>query len=167
MIEMGFAMVAAKAVRHSPARVIQDDMNTFLDVYLAEPLTRVRLIKGGVSARYVDRMAREMGMPKERLFPALGLSAATVNRRARESKNLSIEDSERVVGMARLVGQVQAMVNDSGNPAGFNAAQWVARWLEEPLSALGGQRPAELMDTAEGQTIVSNLLARLQSGAYA
>lgn len=142
-------------------------IHSFLDVYRAEPLTRVRIIKGGVAARDVDRMAREMGMPKERLLPALGLSPATVNRRARESKKLSTEDSERVVGMARLVGQVQAMVNESGDPTGFNAAEWVARWLEEPLAALGGQRPVELMDTTEGQTIVSNLLARVQSGAYA
>ena len=69
--------------------------------------------------------------------------------------------------MARLVGQVQSMVNDSGDPRGFNAAEWVARWLEEPLAALGGQKPVELMDTTEGQTMVSNLLARIQSGTYA
>lgn len=143
------------------------EIHSFLDVFRAEPLARVRIIKDGVSTSYVDRMAREMGMPKERLLPALGLSPATVNRRARESKKLSTEDSERVVGMARLVGQVQAMVNDSGDPNGFNAAEWVARWLEEPLAALGGQRPVELMDTTEGQAIVSNLLARVQSGAYA
>lgn len=148
-------------------RAGHEEIHSFLDVYRAEPLTRVRIIKGGVSARYVDRMAREMGMPKERLLPALGLSPATVNRRARESKKLSTEDSERVVGMARLVGQVQAMVNESGDPTGFSAAEWVARWLEEPLAALGGQRPVELMDTTEGQAIVSNLLARVQSGAYA
>jgi putative toxin-antitoxin system antitoxin component (TIGR02293 family) len=144
-----------------------EEIRSFLDVFRAEPLTRVRIIKGGVSAAYVDRMAREMGMPKERLLPALGLSPATVNRRARESKKLSTEDSERVVGMARLVGQVQSLVNESGDPKGFNAAEWVARWLEEPLAALGGQRPVELMDTTEGQAIVANLIARVQSGAYA
>lgn len=149
------------------ARGSQDEIYSFLDVFNAEPLTRVRIIKGGVSASYVDRIAREMGMPKERLLPALGLSPATVNRRARESRKLSTEDSERVVGMARLVGQVQAMVNESGDPKGFNVAGWVARWLEEPLAALGGQRPVELMDTTEGQAIVSSLLSRIQSGAYA
>ncbi len=35
------------------------------------------------------------------------------------------------------------------------------------MAALGGKRPADLMDTAEGQAIVSNLVARMQSGAYA
>ena len=157
-----------RATLRKRARVSQEEgIQSFLEVYRAEPLARVRIIKGGVSAHYVDRIAREMGMPKERLLPALGLSAATVNRRARESKKLSTEDSERVVGMARLIGQVQALVDESGDPTGFNAAEWVARWLEEPLAALAGQRPVELMDTTEGQTIVSNLLLRIQSGAYA
>ncbi len=39
--------------------------------------------------------------------------------------------------------------------------------LEQPLPALGGQRPAELMDTAEGQDIVFHLLDQIGSGAYA
>jgi len=72
-----------------------------------------------------------------------------------------------VLGMGRLVGQVQRMVEESGRPEGFDAAAWVARWMERPVPALAGRRPAELMDTAEGQALVANVLARAQSGAYA
>jgi len=39
---------------------------------------------------------------------------------------------------ARLIGQVQAMVEQSGNPEGFDAAHWLGAWLDEPLPALGG-----------------------------
>jgi putative toxin-antitoxin system antitoxin component (TIGR02293 family) len=95
------------------------------------------------------------------------LASATVNRKSRDQKPLSSDESSRVIGMARLVGQVQAMVEESGDPEGFDAATWVAEWLEQPLPALGGRRPAELMDTPEGQNLVSNLVARLQTGAYA
>ena len=52
------------------------------------------------------------------------------------------------------------------NPEGFDAAKWVAAWLDRPQPALGGKRPAELMDTADGRSIVSDLVARMQSGAY-
>ena len=52
------------------------------------------------------------------------------------------------------------------NPTEFNAAEWVAQWLAQPVAALGGRKPGELMDTAEGQAIVSNLLDRAVSGAY-
>jgi putative toxin-antitoxin system antitoxin component (TIGR02293 family) len=139
---------------------------SFIDVYRAEPLARVRMVKEGLPADYLDRLAKDMAVPKDRLLRGLGISPATVNRKARAAQPLSTEDSERALGLARLVGQVEAMVRESGNPEGFNAAQWVARWLERPIGALGGQRPASFMDTAEGQTIISNLLACAQSGTY-
>lgn len=59
------------------------------------------------------------------------------------------------------------MVSESGDPEGFDAAHWVSDWLNTPLPALGGHHPATYMDTAEGQKLVSNLLAMVQSGAYA
>ena len=159
--------------KHRNTRAVEDaevqstDLYSFIDVFRAEPLTRVKMIKQGLPADFLDQLSRRMNMPKERLLPALGIARATASRRVREAKPLSSDNSERALGMARLVGQVQAMVEESGDPHGFNAAEWVARWLEEPLPALGGQSPAQLMDTAEGQAIVSNLLARMQSGTYA
>jgi uncharacterized protein (DUF2384 family) len=35
------------------------------------------------------------------------------------------------------------------------------------LPAFGGARPADLIDTMEGQSLVSAALGRIQSGAYA
>ena len=59
------------------------------------------------------------------------------------------------------------MVEESGDPQGFDAAAWLSTWIEEPLPALGGARPVDIMDTMEGQALVSTLLAQIQSGAYA
>jgi uncharacterized protein (DUF2384 family) len=78
----------------------------------------------------------------------------------------SPEESEQVIGFAKLVHQVEAMIQDSGDPSNFNARAWLARWLVEPLPAFGGARPIELMDTVEGQDLVSAALAKIQSGAY-
>jgi putative toxin-antitoxin system antitoxin component (TIGR02293 family) len=136
-------------------------------VYEADPIARVMSIKQGVPAIVVDTVAREMKVPKERLLGTLGIARATLDRKAKDNKPLSPDDSSRVVGLARLVGLVEAMVRESGNPEGFSAPEWVATWLAQPLPALGGRAPAELMDTAEGQQIVSNLLERARSGAYA
>lgn len=139
---------------------------SYADLYRAEPLARVQMVKEGLPADFLDGLSRRLHMPKERLLPALGIAQATVNRKIRESKPLSVAESERALGMARLIGQVEAMVAPGAEPA-FDAAEWLAQWLQEPLAALDGERPATLMDTAEGQAIVSNLLARMQSGAYA
>ena len=66
-----------------------------------------------------------------------------------------------------LIGMVQTMVEQSGEPAGFNAARWVSDWLTSPLPALAGATPASYMDTFEGQKLVAELLSMSQSGAYA
>lgn len=75
-------------------------------------------------------------------------------------------EEPRALGMASLIAQVQTMIEESGNPEGFDAAQWVARWLDRPLPALGGQKPAELVDTPDGWALVRDIVARMQSGAY-
>lgn len=139
----------------------------FVGLYRADPMERVRLVKRGVSAQTVDAMARRMAVPKEKLAGTLGLARATIDRKVRENRPLSSDEGSRVLGLVRLVGQVQAMVEESGDPRGFDAAAWVAAWLGRPLPALGGQKPEDLMDTAEGQRLVGDLLARIQSGAYA
>jgi uncharacterized protein (DUF2384 family) len=56
---------------------------------------------------------------------------------------------------------------DSEGDQDFVAAQWVAQWLEHPLPALANARPADYMDTIEGQALVAGLLAKMQTGAYA
>ena len=84
-----------------------------------------------------------------------------------KGETLSQDESERALGIARLVGEVQKVVSESGNPEGFDAARWTADWLEEPNEALGGRPPGEFMDTADGRDLVSGLVAKMQSGAYA
>lgn len=140
---------------------------SFRQLFESEPMERVSIVKQGIHPFMVDDIAKRMSIPKERLLGALGLARATVERKVRENKRLSPDESSKVMGMARLVGQVQAMVEESGDPEGFDAAAWTALWLERPLPALGGRKPAELMDTAEGQQLVASLVARMQSGAYA
>ena len=139
----------------------------FADVYRLGPTERIEIIKEGVPAGEVVKLAKTIGRPKERLFKVLGLPRATVDRKVRAHQRLSVEQGERVVGFSKLVGQVQVMVEQSGDPSGFDPAKWVADWLDRPLPALGGRCPADYMDTAEGQELVSSLLAKMQSGAYA
>jgi putative toxin-antitoxin system antitoxin component (TIGR02293 family) len=125
------------------------------------------MIREGVPAALLEAMVRDMGISKERLFSTLRLPRATVDRKIRNNATLSAEQSERVIGLERLIGQVEAMVTESGEAAGFDAARWVGAWLERSVPALDGLKPADFMDTMEGQEIVSRLLAQSQSGAYA
>jgi len=139
---------------------------SYLSVYRASPLERIALIKRGIPAVEAKRLFIDLPIGQSAGFKALNLSTATVNRKAKQGDMLSPEESERVVGFAKLVGQLEAVIQESGDPTGFDARAWMARWLAEPLPALGGARPADLIDTMEGQALVSSVLAMLQSGAY-
>jgi putative toxin-antitoxin system antitoxin component (TIGR02293 family) len=136
-------------------------------LYGASSNGRVQFIRAGVPAAHLDDIARKMAIPKELLYKNLRLPRSTIDRKLRANDKLSPEHSERVIGLERLVGQVEAMVMESGDGSPFNAHQWLGDWLESPLPALGGVKPGEYMDTMQGQDMISTLLAQIQSGAYA
>lgn len=138
----------------------------FIAWYKMDFAEKIHVIRSGVPAQRVGELSSVMGMPKEALMDSLGLSRATINRKVQREQALSPEESERVMGMQALIGQVQAMIDAVSAPE-FDAAKWLATWLAAPLPALGGATPASFMDTVEGQKYVSNLLEMAQSGAYA
>ena len=158
---------AADAVQQAAPRGAKVLPLHFEQVFLSPPHERIDVIKRGVPAGHVKVLAELMDTAKEDLIDTLRLSRATVNRKARSNMPLSQDESERVLGIEYLIGQVENMVRESGNPEGFDAAKWVSNWLKSSLPALGGKTPASFMDTIEGQKLVSNLLATAQSGAYA
>ncbi|MDX8385996.1 MAG: antitoxin Xre/MbcA/ParS toxin-binding domain-containing protein [Gallionella sp.] len=143
------------------------DLSSFTALFTAEPKERIRLIREGVPAKYVSFLSQTMGISKDSLFVTLGLPKSTIGKKVTKDQVLPKEQGERVLGLAKLVGQVQTMVEASGNPEGFDAPSWVAHWMSTPSNALDGDMPASYMDTVEGQEIVSGLIAKMQSSAYA
>jgi putative toxin-antitoxin system antitoxin component (TIGR02293 family) len=124
-------------------------------------------VKSRLPASQAKTILSDLAIPSGSASQALHLSVSTLNRKTKMQEALTQDESERVLGLAKLIGQVQSMVEESGDPTGFDAREWTARWLSEPLPALGGARPLDLMDTMEGQGLVADTLARIQSGAYA
>ena len=139
----------------------------YVALYREEPLERIARIKRGVPAAEAKRIFADLQVGQGEATKALKLSPATINRKAQLDKPLTADESERVIGMAKLVGQLQAMMEDAGDAKGFDAMAWLSQWLREPIPALGGVRPFDLMDTMEGQALVSRTLAQMEGGAYA
>lgn len=75
-------------------------------------------------------------------------------------------DAADRVGIERLVAQVELIVEESGSLTGFDPESWLKHWLNQPIGALGGKRPADYMATREGQEMVSNLLLQAQHGVF-
>ncbi len=139
----------------------------FAAIFGMPSLDRAALVKTGAPAKVVGDISHEMDISKDRFVRITGLTRATVNRKIANRSDLSADESERIVGLARLIGQVETMVGESGSLAGFKAAKWFAAWIAQPLAALGGRKPEEFLDTADGREAISQLLSQMQSGAYA
>ena len=139
----------------------------YLRIFRASPSERIDLIREGIPAESLVITGTDMGMPKERLLSFLHFPRSTINRRISRKEFLPPEFSERMIGLEKLIGQVEDIMADAEGVQDFNAAQWVAQWLELPLPALANAKPADYMDTIEGQALVAGLLTRIQTGAYA
>jgi len=157
---------AAKRPRSKTAKSAASRLD-YVQLFKAAPLERIKLVKSRLPASQAKIIISDLAIPSGSASRALHVSVSTLNRKTKLREALTQDESERVLGLAKLIGQVQSMVDESGDPEGFDARAWTARWLSEPLPALGGARPLDLMDTMEGQGLVAETLARIQSGAYA
>src|SRR4051812_27943433 len=60
-------------------------MEDFLNVYNFPPQQRIELIRSGVPAKDVGRLAKSMRVPKEILISSLGIARATLSRKERQA----------------------------------------------------------------------------------
>jgi putative toxin-antitoxin system antitoxin component (TIGR02293 family) len=130
-------------------------------------MERISMMRAGMPASAITRLADDMAVSRDRIYDWVRIPRATGNRKISADADLNQDETERMVGIMDLVGQVEKMVGESGDKQRFDAAQWTAHWLDQANSALGGQTPGDLMDSAEGRTIIARLVAQMQSGAYA
>lgn len=137
----------------------------FKEVFQTTSYQRVLLIKRGVTATTFVQLAKSMHTSQLRLAETLGIPKATIARKILQRRYLSSAHAERIVGLAKMIGQVEVMAVVS-QPEKFNAPRWLGSWLYCPHPALGNHQPEELMDTYTGQEMISTLLFQMQSGAY-
>ena len=127
---------------------------------------RMAMVRRGVPAHWLCAIAAAMDLSRSTLCELLGLKLSTINRKLQQNLLLSPDDSERLMGLQRLIGQAEAVVRDSGEAEGFDASSWLAGWLQQPQAALGGATPACYLDTADGREQLSRLIGAQSSGSY-
>lgn len=143
------------------------DLLHYRGVYGGGSENRIATAKAGVEPSKLAMIASEMKWAQGDLIARLGLSQSTVKRKVTQHKMFDVDQSERLLGLSRLIGQVQHIVEDAGNPEGFDAPAWFGRWLEKPNPALGGVAPWKYLDTMEGQSVLASLLNKMWTGTYA
>lgn len=138
------------------------------NVHLAAPMLLIETERRGVASVFVKDLSKRMGLPAQRMFDIVGVPKATVERKVAEGGLLSGSGGRAALGIAKLLGIASEIVQDSTAPEaqGFDTAKWLGQWLETPQPALGGRKPAELVETPTGLEVVTRLLGAIRSGAY-
>lgn len=70
---------------------------------------------------------------------------------------------EDIISLAALV---QRMVEESGNPIGFDSQAWLEDWLASLVPALGNRRLLDFLNEPGGVEVVRSILLRAQDGVY-
>lgn len=134
----------------------------------ATPLQLVEIERQGVLGSFIKDLAKRMEIPSSRIFTMLGIPKATAEKKAAAGDRVQGRGGQAAIGMVRLLGIAQDIVANSTAPEAktFDAAKWLGQWIECPQLALGGRKPADLLDTPTGVDVVARLLGSIESGAY-
>lgn len=137
-------------------------------VHAADPIQLIETERKGVAGIFVKDLSRRMEIPAQRMFDILGVAKATAEKKVAAGELLTGNGGRAALGLARLLGIAKEIVDNSTAPEAkdFDSAKWLGQWLETPQPALGGRKPATLIDTPTGLEVVSKLLGAIESGAY-
>ncbi len=116
------------------------------------------LVRKGLPARVIDRLAVAFGASAEEILTLIGLSRATGYRqKARGAAGLRAVHSDRAFRLARVMTLARSVLEDDQN---------AREWFRDPNRALQGERPIDLLDTETGTEQVVRVLNQLERGVY-
>ena len=113
-------------------------------------------IAAGFSTTTISHLARELGVPDNRMLMLTSIPESTYFDRKRRKKPLSAEASSRVYRIAKATEAAEAYFEGDKDAA--------RRWLVSPKASIGGKTPLEFACTPEGSDYVIKLLTRMEHG---
>jgi len=159
------AVAAHRGGRFAPGKITGSGIVSY---YVHGPLKKtalprfsvanlVKILEVGLPAKELTDLQASLAVPAEKLAPMLGISKATFHRRKGAGSRLKPAVSDRVVRLARLLGQAAKV---------FGGLDDAKRWLNSPQFGLGGAVPLDYAKTEIGVREVENLLGRIEYGVY-
>ena len=149
--------------------VITSDVQQFVQrLTQSTPIELVEIEREGVRGSLIKDLSRRLEIPASRMFGILGIPKATAEKKAATGEMVTGSGGQAAIGIAKLLAIAEEIVAHSTAPEarGFDAAKWLGQWIERPQPALGGRKPADLVDTPTGLEVVARLLGGIESGAY-
>ena len=134
----------------------------------ATPKEIIATERRGVQSQLLKDLSKRIQLPATRIFDIVGIPKATAEKKVAAGELVAGSGGQAALGMIKLLGIAQELVDSSTakEARGFDAGKWLGQWLERPQPALGGEKPADMLDTPTGIDVVSRLLGSIASGAY-
>jgi putative toxin-antitoxin system antitoxin component (TIGR02293 family) len=134
----------------------------------ATPVQIIEIERQGIASSFIVDLSKRMDLPSSRMYAMLRIPSATAARKSAAGAVVDGRAGLAAMGMIKLLGIAQDIVQDSTSPEaeGFDTAKWLGQWIERPQPALGGQKPADFLDTPTGVEMVAQVLGAVRSGAY-
>ena len=120
------------------------------------PLDLIRLAREGVDKATMLQVQEYLGLSQKELAQLLHLTPRTLQRMQDDDK-LPSAASGQLLELARVYSQATEAL-------GTNTL--ARQWLRQPLTALDGNNPLQLLDTPVGIQWVKTVLGRLTYGVY-
>jgi putative toxin-antitoxin system antitoxin component (TIGR02293 family) len=117
----------------------------------------IRQLKRGLPAQGWTVLVNSLGANEKDLARVVQIPTTTLARRKKAGR-FTLEESERLLRIARLVAQAQRV---------FRSQQGLARWFNQPNRGLGGATPLEYASTPIGAEEVERVLERILDGSPA
>jgi len=129
---------------------------------------RISLEREGVPAIIVRDLITRLGITDKTFQMAAGIPKATFSKKIQARATFSGTPGQAVVGMMDLINVVEDMVrrDPAAGAENFDAESWVGEWVQQPIPALGGQRPIDLMDTPAGREAVMQVIEADREGVF-
>lgn len=130
---------------------------SMVGVEVASAADLARVVSHRIPLRALAHVQRE-GLFSDAEIQRFIIPARTRRHREEKKERLTVDESDRLVRMAR----VQALAEDV-----FGDSAKANRWLREPLGELSGTAPLEWARTEAGARLVEGILAKIDWGAAA
>jgi putative toxin-antitoxin system antitoxin component (TIGR02293 family) len=119
-------------------------------------MEKMELVEEGISKQSLEALKQQMGFDYDQLAQVLNVARATlINKKSSEKFNTDLSD--KIMNLADIISYGFEVFEDQAH---FKS------WLLNPVRALGGKRPFDLLHTSFGRDEVRDLLGRIDHGVY-
>ncbi len=122
-------------------------------------LELAEVVRAGLPSSALDFVLAELAKSagsQAAVYSVVG-RARTLQRKRTEHTDLSLDESDRLARLARLLVRAEEALGDD---------EKARRWLSRPNRALGGHAPLTLLDSDAGALAVERVLGRIEHGVY-